>query len=298
MSNNPISEHYDKSADTYHLQYQEELLYDLNRDYPANYFRLKQLKESFADKKIKNIVEVGVGEGTPLVEIAKLGIQVSGFDISKEMVRVSRDTLAKNGMDQNRVIEGDIEKPNTYSELLKFGPFDGLLAMGVMPHVMNDKQSLINMTDLLTPGGTIFVEFRNKLFSLFTFNRNTMDFIMDDLLLNVSSTLKDLVRNNLQNRLEMSLPKIRAVHEDDPTTPGYDAILSKFHNPFEILNLFSDLGFQDSHLLWYHFHPAMPFLEEHQKMLFREEAFKLEENPSDWRGMFLCSAFVVEARKG
>jgi 2-polyprenyl-3-methyl-5-hydroxy-6-metoxy-1,4-benzoquinol methylase len=298
MKNNPISEHYDKSADTYHLQYQEELLYDLKRDYPANYFRLRQLRQSFANKKIKNIVEVGVGEGTPLVEIAKLGIEVSGFDISKEMVRVSRNTLAKNGIDQNRVIEGDIEKPDTYSELLKFGPFDGLLAMGVMPHVTNDEQSLKNMMGLLAPGGTIFVEFRNKLFSLFTFNRNTMDFIMDDLLLNVSGTLKDLVRNNLNKRLEMSLPQVRAVHEADADVPGYDAILSKFHNPFEMLEVFSNLGFQDSRLLWYHFHPAMPFLEEHEKMLFREEAFKLEENPSDWRGMFLCSAFVIEAQKG
>ena len=29
--------------------------------------------------------------------------------------------------------------------------------------------------------------------------------------------------------------------------------------------------------------------------LFRDEALKLEHNNSNWKGMFLCSAFVIEA---
>ena len=33
------------------------------------------------------------------------------------------------------------------------------------------------------------------------------------------------------------------------------------------------------------------------KELFREEALKLEHDTSGWRGLFLCSAFVVEAIK-
>jgi hypothetical protein len=32
--------------------------------------------------------------------------------------------------------------------------------------------------------------------------------------------------------------------------------------------------------------------------LFREEAVRLEHETSGWRGLFLCSAFVVEAVKG
>ncbi len=62
-------------------------------------------------------------------------------------------------------------------------------------------------------------------------------------------------------------------------------------------DLFHDHGFTDVKLLWYHYHPAMPYLEDKMPELFRKEAIKLE-GTSDWRGMFLCSAFIVEAVKG
>ena len=79
--------------------------------------------------------------------------------------------------------------------------------------------------------------------------------------------------------------------------PGYDAITSRFHNPFEVIELFRRHGFQDMRLLWYHYHPAMPYLQDAQPELFRKEALRLEHEPSGWRGYFLCSAFVVEAVK-
>ena len=76
---------------------------------------------------------------------------------------------------------------------------------------------------------------------------------------------------------------------------GYDAILSKFHNPFEVTELFKKHNFEDIQLLWYHYHPAMPYLEQRMPEAFRREAIRLEHEPSNWRGYFLCSAFVVEA---
>jgi hypothetical protein len=79
--------------------------------------------------------------------------------------------------------------------------------------------------------------------------------------------------------------------------PGYDAITSRFHNPFEVLELFRRHRFENTKLLWYHYHPAMPYLQSANPELFREEAIRLEHECSGWRGLFLCSAFVVEAIK-
>lgn len=79
--------------------------------------------------------------------------------------------------------------------------------------------------------------------------------------------------------------------------PGYDAITSRFHNPFEVIDLFNRHGFENPNLLWYHYHPAMPYLADRMPEQFREEALRLEHESSGWRGMFLCSAFVVEAVK-
>jgi 2-polyprenyl-3-methyl-5-hydroxy-6-metoxy-1,4-benzoquinol methylase len=297
MTKSSVSDHYDASAANYHLQYERQLLSDASRDYPANYFRLHLLLNAFAEKGVKRAIEVGVGEGTPLVTLAKAGIDVHGFDISQEMVKKSRATLVANGLDAEKIIWGDVQDPITYSPLLRDGQFDALLAMGVMPHVRNDTECLTNMRAMVKPGGTVFIEFRNKLFSLFTFNRYTYEFIMDDLLAGVSPKMKELVGGELKQRLAMDKPTPRLLHDEQQESPGYDAIMSKFHNPFEVTALFSKLGFTDIELLWYHYHPAMPFLAAKNDALFRDEALKLEHDALGWRGLFLCSAFVVQANK-
>ncbi len=292
-----VSEHYDAAANRYHEQYARDRLYDLSASYPANYFRLQLLINSFISKKIKRVIEVGVGEGTPLSTLGKVGIDIWGFDISTEMVKKSKETMMKNGMDPEKIFWGDVQDPTTYAHALKDGQFDGLMAMGVMPHVVNDDMVLKNMSNIVCPGGSVFIEFRNKLFSLFSFNRYTVDFILNDLLSGVDNKIKNIVKKDLGNRLRMDMPLVRNQIEDSDA-PGYDSILSKFHNPFEVVELFKKHGFTNVKLHWYHYHPSMPYLEENMPESFRKEAIKLEHEPSNWRGYFLCSAFVVEAING
>ncbi len=161
----------------------------------------------------------------------------------------------------------------------------------------DDDLVLDNMASLIRPRGSIFVEFRNKLFSLFTLNRYTAEFILDDLLRDVSPTMRERVSQDLHARLRMDVPAKRDTLTGTDA-PGYDAILSRFHNPFEVGPLFERHGFCDIRLLWYHYHPAMPYLEPDDPDEFRREAISLEREPSNWRGFFLCSAFVVEATRG
>lgn len=297
---NNTDDFYDGVAENYHLQYERDLMYSLDHKYPANYFRLHLLINSFIKNNIKRIIEVGVGEGTPLVTMAKAGFDVSGFDVSQNMVKKSQENFKKNGLDSENIIFGDIQDPIGYSPILKNGQFDGLLAMGVMPHVENDKYVLENMKTLVRPGGKVFIEFRNKLFSLSTFNSNTYDFLMNDLFINTTGKLRDELSSFLKEKLEMNHPKkrIKGNEDDDFKSSkdiGYDSILSKFHNPFEVVELFKELKFQDPKLLWYHYHPSVPYLESKNKKDFRHQGIKYEHENSGWRGMFLCSAFVVEA---
>jgi SAM-dependent methyltransferase len=253
--------------------------------------------KSFKENSIRRTIEVGVGEGTPLSTLAKEGIEVSGFDISHAMVKRAKESIAATGQNPDNIIWGDVQDRTSYQPLLAGGLFDGLMAMGVMPHVEDDDLCLRNMKDMIKPNGMVFIEFRNSLFSLFTFNRYTHEFIMDELLSEVSSEVKNTVDGFLRSKLEMSLPIQRDVIEDNPSAVGYDAILSKFHNPLTITKKFEELGFIDVELLWYHFHPAMPHLSAVNESQYREDAIHLESFSNDWRGMFLCSAFVVQARK-
>jgi 2-polyprenyl-3-methyl-5-hydroxy-6-metoxy-1,4-benzoquinol methylase len=299
---NSVESHYDISAEDYHLQYERDLLYDLDRVYPANYHRVHLLLNSFLNSDVKTIVEVGVGEGTPLITMQKAGYEVAGFDVSRKMVSKCKENFKNNGLNSENIIWGDINDPITYSPLLRNGKFDGLLAMGVLPHVKNDEYVLNNMKSMVNEGGKVFIEFRNKLFSLFTFNRKTKEFILNELLEGVDEKLKEIVSEDLDKRLELNEPTLRESGEsanlkdgNNSSGPGYDTILSKFHNPFEVKELFLKCGFKDPKFLWYHYHPSMPYLEKGNEQLFRKESLNLEHENSSWKGFFLCSAFVIEA---
>jgi len=291
-----VDSYYDEIAADYHLMYERDGMCDTSRKYPANYFRLQRLLNFFASKDVKKVLEVGVGEGTPLQTLSRCGIEVWGFDISKEMVARAKQRMTSLGLDENRVIWGDIQDPLTYPDLLRQRPFDALIALGVMPHVEKDDLVLENMASFLRPGGALFIEFRNKLFSLFTLNRHTYDFILGDLLKDVDPKLRQDLADVLQHRLNMDVPVPRE-RNDKLEAPGYDSILAKFHNPFEVIDTLGKHGFRDIRLFPYHYHPTVPWLEQNDRELFRRAAIRLEHETSGWRGLFLCSAFVAEAVK-
>ena len=290
-----VSDYYSAISAGYHEQYDSETLYDLDKEYQSNFFRLQILLNSFLKDDVQKLVEVGVGEGTPLLNIAKTGRKVWGMDVSENMVQASKNNFDKSDYPSERISYGDIQDASTYSDISDEGPFDGVIAMGVMPHVKKDDEVLQNMGAMLRPGGKCFIEFRNKLFSLFTFNRYTVDFIINDLLVNTSAKNKQKVRETLEPMVRMDMPP----HRDtvNGVAPGYDAILSKFHNPFEMKELFEKNGYMNVELHWYHYHPAMPYLETEMSKTFREEAISLEHETSGWRGYLLCSCYVVQAEK-
>jgi 2-polyprenyl-3-methyl-5-hydroxy-6-metoxy-1,4-benzoquinol methylase len=287
-----VSAHYDAVASEYHLQYRREQFGDL-LDYPANYFRLQILVNRLASIGARRVYEVGVGEGTPLVTLASMGLEVAGCDISEAMVRRAKARLAEAGLAESAVAWGDIRDSVTIAPHLSDGSFDAAIAAGVLPHVESDSLFLENLKMLLCPGGTAFVEFRNKLFSLFTFNRKTKEFILEDLLAGVDPAVLGAVADELDRRLALDQPPTSLTAAED--APGYDAILARFHNPFELLGTFARHGFRNARIHWYHYHPAPPLLESLLEERFRTAAMALEHDPSDWRGYFLCSAGVIEA---
>lgn len=289
-----VADHYDAIADDYHRQYQRQNL-ETEAAYPANYFRLQILLRRLVETGCRSVFEVGVGEGTPLAVIARAGLETAGCDIAEAMVQRARARFAEEGLDPERITWGDLTDSLTLAPHLKEGTYDAVMAAGVLPHVPDDHLALSNMGMMIGEGGRLFVEFRNKLFSMFTFNRLTADFILDDLLAGVDAGVKDAVAAAIKPRLAMDLPSVRD-RVADKDGPGYDAILSRYHNPFELLETVERAGFEEARIHWYHYHPAPPMLEGELGLAFRRAAMALEHD-SSWRGWFLCSAGVVEAVK-
>jgi len=286
-----VARFYDEAAADYHRMYQRENLEKLEY-YPANYFRLQILVRRLAALGARRVYEIGVGEGTPLVSMAKLGMEVAGCDISESMVAAARKNFQAAGLSQELIQWGDVQDATTLAGQLRNGKFDAVVAAGVLPHVRDDRLMLETVKMCLKPGGSAFIEFRNKLFSLFTFNRLTKEFILDDLLADVSSPVKAKVEAELDARCAIDKPAIRTARPG--TELGYDEILAKFHNPFELQDVFRSSGYEDVQVHWYHYHPAPPMMEMAIGPDFRRAAMRLEHEGS-WRGMFLCSAGVIEA---
>jgi 2-polyprenyl-3-methyl-5-hydroxy-6-metoxy-1,4-benzoquinol methylase len=287
-----VARFYDSTAADYHRMYQRENLNSLEY-YPANYFRLQFLVRRLAELGAKRVYEIGVGEATPLVTMAKLGMEVAGCDISEAMVAAARKNFQAAGLSQDLIQWGDVEDATTIAGQLADGKFDAVVAAGVLPHVRNDRLMIETAKMCLKPGGVALIEFRNKLFSLFTFNRLTKEFILDDLLRDVPSGVKNVVEAELDRRCEIDKPAIRTARPGQEL--GYDEILARFHNPFELQETFGASGFRDVQVHWYHYHPAPPMMEPAIGADFRRAAMRLEHEGS-WRGMFLCSAGVIEAR--
>ncbi len=289
-----VSDHYDVAAENYHRQYQRANI-ESEAEYPANYFRLQILTRILTSSSAKSVYEIGVGEGTPLLTMAKAGLKVAGCDISEKMVSKAKETFKANGLSGDFIEWGDVEDATTFASQLADGKFDAVIAAGVLPHVKNDDLFLQNLKMIVKPNGKALIEFRNKFFSLFTMNRYTKEFILDDLLRNVSKDVKDKVSSEIDSRLAIDVPALRTkVESDGHSGPGFDTILAKFHNPLELVDTFKANGFSDVKIHWYHYHPAPPMLEQIIGASFRKEAIKLEHEGS-WRGYFLCSAGVIEA---
>jgi 2-polyprenyl-3-methyl-5-hydroxy-6-metoxy-1,4-benzoquinol methylase len=294
MDKASVADHYDSVAENYHQQYQRENLHSLG-EYPANYFRLQILVQRLSALRLTSVYEVGVGEATPLATMASMGFRVAGCDIAEAMVKKAKENFTKHGLSPDLVQWGDIQDSTTLAKQLVGGAFDAVVAAGVLPHIANDRLALANMGMLIRDGGRLFVEFRNKLFSLFTLNRYTKEFVLDDLLHDVPRDVKAVVAQELDKRVAIDMPPVRNVSHDG-SAPGFDAILSKFHNPFELTELVERSGYSNVRIHWYHYHPAPPMLEGKIGPAFREAAMALEHEGS-WRGYFLCSAGVIEATK-
>lgn len=292
MSN--VMKHYDGSAPTYHEQYDPDLLW-ANAEYPANLFRLQLVARLLQEAGARSVYELGPGEATPMIKLHRaLGIDVAGSDLSPEMVRLGKENLERHGLDPGLLSHVDAQDVATVrAERSLRGESDAVIALGVIPHVTDDAAFVRSMSLFCRPGGTLLLQFRNSMFSMFTFNRLTKEFILDELMAPVPQEFKDAVAADLDTRLAVDMPPVR--RRDDGY--GYDEVLSRFHNPFELADVVRAEGYTDVRFHWYNYHPTYPMLRgQFEDRAYREAQMALEQEGT-WRGMFLCSSGVIEATR-
>jgi len=181
--------------------------------------------------------------------------------------------------------------------------FDAVICIGVLPHVAETDDDVVirNLQQAVMPGGLVIVEGRNQLFSLFTLNRYSHEFFLRELIraedlrdaLPDDAPALDRALETLRERFRVDLPPRRMGVAGEP---GYDEVLSRTHNPLVLREKFVASGMRDVRVLFYHYHCLPPMLEAALPDLFRRQSLAMED-PVDWRGYFMASAFLLVGRR-
>lgn len=291
-----VQQYYSSISRVYGQMYDQKSLLT-SEEYMADWFRYNLIIKRLKKLKIKgSIIDIGCGEGTPLINICKkTKLNPWALDYTKEMVIEAKNNFIDNGINSSKVVQSNISNSTSFKKIFNGKKFNASLCLGVMPHVPNVLTALKNIRYKMVKNGVAYVSFRNLLFSLFTLNRYSKDFFIDIFMNSLSNEDKRKVSKDLQNRFAVELPPIRTKGKTGGI--GYDTITANFHNPLTIEEIFKKAGFSHIKIYFYHFHPTPPMYEKKliSKNKFRKLAIELEGNPSDWRGNFMCSAFLVEA---
>lgn len=261
------------------------------------------VRELLRAQDINTVLDAGCGPASMLRDLTGIGLDLYGFDLTPEMVAEARRVMSTHGVDANRIWQGSVMESSAFSGASDGKKsFDAGICFGVLPHLpAGGEASLIaNFKKVVRPGGLIAIEARNELFSLFTLNRYSRDFFQSRLLnvvglrerAGVDLGSLDSALHQLEDRFRMDLPPLRKGYESEP---GYDEVLSRLHNPFELAHLARSQGLVDVQVLFYHFHALPPMLQSSVPELFRRESLAMED-PHDWRGNFMASAFILVAR--
>jgi len=287
---------------TWSSSYYEDY-YGPNAAYPPVHRSL--ITSLLRDAGVRRLLDAGCGPASFLRELAGQDMELYGFDVTSEMVTEARKVLGALGVPPDHVWEGSVlsaesfQPPACEAEVA----FDAAICVGVLPHVADeaDIRVIENLHNAVRTDGLVIIEARNQLFSLFTLNRYSCEFFLKELVQR-DSLLEKLgdeapglgqALSDFENHFRMDLPPVRKGKEGEP---GYDEVLSLTHNPLVLREQFASAGFCDVQLLFYHYHCLPPMFEKAMPELFRRESLALE-NPYDWRGHFMASAFLVAGRR-
>ncbi|WAZ21225.1 methyltransferase domain-containing protein [Streptomyces cinnabarinus] len=125
----------------------------------------RQLDEQIAGRypvgQRLRILDVGMGQGTQALRLARAGHQVTGLEQDSTMIAEARRSLASepDGIrERMRIIEGDGRDTGVH---FLPGSFDVVLCHGVLMYVEEPDPLLAGMARMLAPGGLLSLLVRN-----------------------------------------------------------------------------------------------------------------------------------------
>lgn len=137
----------DKSTVDYFLAVERDRLPQIG--WAKDYFDYK----SFADKKV---LEIGIGQGTDLMQFARAGAECHGVDITDNHLELT----ARNFRLQGKVV--DLRKADATKLPFPDNTFDCVYSLGVIHHIPEADRVLAEVFRVLKPGGKVMLALYHK----------------------------------------------------------------------------------------------------------------------------------------
>ncbi|MCQ9184644.1 methyltransferase domain-containing protein [Streptomyces sp. IBSBF 2953] len=125
----------------------------------------RQLDEQIAGRypvgQRLRVLDVGMGQGTQALRLARLGHQVTGLEQDVTMIAAAREALSgepEGIRERMRIIEGDGRDTGVH---FLPGSFDVVLCHGVLMYVEEPDALLAGLARMLAPGGLLSLLVRN-----------------------------------------------------------------------------------------------------------------------------------------
>jgi SAM-dependent methyltransferase len=238
-----------------------------------------------------SILDYGCGQGRLVAELLARGHDAWGMEKHDGMYEVARQTIADAGGKPEQMVLAGLESLRD----LPAESLDVFIAMGVFQYVEAGEldETMAAARRLLKPGGRICCTFQNAFFDLFTFNRYTIDFIVNDL-------LAPYVSDDEKSRLEEGLGTLMTEHDMPPYGQwrARDNVFVRLSNPLTIGDELKAWGFDLAQIWFYEFFGTPPLLNS----VMPEATARIREhfsiqNATRWEGHFLANAFLVSASR-
>ncbi|MGO5065108.1 methyltransferase domain-containing protein [Clostridium sp. LCP25S3_F8] len=221
-------------------------------------------------EKGKVVFDFGCGNAVMFKEFLDRGAQITGVDISKEMIKDAHIFLESLGYDKIFANVGDVSKLKS----IPTESLDAILSFNVIAYLTDEEERIFykEAARVIRPGGSLIVTHSNELFDMFTFNKFTLDFFYKNFKINNEDLKK------LQDILEKT--------KDMPT----DKITYNIReNPLNYYLKLRNYGFIETRQEFINFHSAPPLILGSERKYINTLDF---EEKDRWKLFFQCSTFA------
>lgn len=289
----------------------DSLAYDPKKTYQHFPTSLVRQKESvdLATKHLAHgskILDIGCATGQLVLDLRQTGFDAHGIDNALEMIQQARKNLAA----KDSAAKADTVFRHQDIDSTEFdASYHGVTAMGLLEYVTDRDQFFRRLNRMLKPSGMAFIESRNRLFNLYSANNYVTQTAERGDLAPLVRQIAEVDRFSPQSITE-SADLIRSIYQkigQEMQNFTFEKAMGKRemkypfqlpqYTPEELQQMGAKAGMTLKYVVYYHFHPFIPRLENALGPLFNKLAILMQPLGRTSLGATFCSAFIAVFEK-